>query len=179
MSYYIMVIDHQTQFKNGNDFLAWYNDVTEWKDDINYNDYHHTTKNLQQWFLEIKDIVKPLNGEFAPSDEELDNGEYLEADYSIGTDFIYVGLALSDADKTSQIAFELARKHKLTYFDVSGTNELYYPDGQHFFVEEQPILNKALNEPKESKNILIIFILLVLGIILIICAIQFKRFLFA
>ncbi|MBQ7451980.1 MAG: hypothetical protein IJV60_05450, partial [Prevotella sp.] len=67
MSYDIMIIDHQPQFKDGKEFYTWYNNVTQWNDTIDYNDYRHTTNSLQQLFLEMKDVVRPLNGEFAPS----------------------------------------------------------------------------------------------------------------
>lgn len=143
MSYYIMIIDHQPQFKDGKEFYTWYNNVTQWNDTIDYNDYHHTTNSLQQWFLEMKDVVRPLNGEFAPSDDELETGEYLEADYSIGKDFIYVALAWTDCEKTSKKAFELARNYKLSYYDVSGDDELHFPDGHHFPVTEQQQIDKS------------------------------------
>ena len=71
MSYDIMIIDHQPRFKDGKEFYTWYDHVTQWNDTIDYNDYRHTTNSLQQLFLEMKDVVRPLNGEFAPSDDEL------------------------------------------------------------------------------------------------------------
>lgn len=139
MSYYIMVVDHHQRFRNGKDFKGWYNDVTQWNDSVDYNDYHHSSESLQKWFLEMKDVVKPLNGEFAPSDEELDTGQYPEADYCIGRDFIYVAFALTDANKTTQIAFDVAKKNNLAFFDASGTEELYFPDGHHLnFSSSQP-----------------------------------------
>ena len=50
MSYDIMIIDHHPRFKNSKDFLTWYDDVTKWDDEVDYNDYSHTTKSLKDWF---------------------------------------------------------------------------------------------------------------------------------
>ena len=61
MSYDIMIIDHHPRFKNSKDFLTWYDDVTKWDDKVDYNDYSHTTKSLTDWFLEMKEIIPPLN----------------------------------------------------------------------------------------------------------------------
>ncbi|MBQ3805569.1 MAG: hypothetical protein II844_07170 [Prevotella sp.] len=154
MSYDIMIIDHQPQFKDGKEFYTWYNNVTQWNDTIDYNDYRHTTNSLQQLFLEMKDVVRPLNGEFAPSDDELETGEYLEADYSIGKDFIYIALAWTDCEKTSKKAFELAQKYKLAYFDASGDEELHFPDGRHILVSERQLIDDADvgNTQKENRS---------------------------
>lgn len=156
MSYDIMVIDRHHRFKNCKEFLSWYENVMQWKDEVEYNDYRHATENVQQWFLEMKDVAKPLNGEFAPTDKELGDGEQPEADYCIGKDFIYVALAFSDVENTCQKAFELAKKYGLAFFDISGTGELYYPDGRHFLPspQQKPIekhhwwqVNKILYPP--------------------------------
>jgi hypothetical protein len=46
-----MIIDHHPRFKNSKDFLTWYDDVTKWDDEVDYNDYSHTTKSLKDWFF--------------------------------------------------------------------------------------------------------------------------------
>lgn len=97
MSYDVLVLDKHKHFKTSDEFLAWYDQVTKWDEDIDYNDYRHATPSLQSWFLEMKDIVRPMNGEFAPPDDEFDCGDYKEADYTIGKDHIYVAFAWSDA----------------------------------------------------------------------------------
>lgn len=128
MSYDLMVLDKHKRFTSENEFLKWYNAVTEWAEDIDYNDYRHATPNLQKWFLAMKDIVPPLNGEFAPSDEILGNGKFQEGDYCIAEDCIYVGFAWSDAKKVHPIVADLAKKHDVALFDIS-SNKVVYPDG--------------------------------------------------
>jgi len=48
MSYDIMVFDRQKKFVDVKEFLNWYDEVTQYEEDIDYNDYHHATKNIQQ-----------------------------------------------------------------------------------------------------------------------------------
>ena len=136
MSYDLMVLDKHERFKSSDDFLKWYDEVTEWSDDIDYHDYRHATPNLQSWFLDIKDIIRPMNGEFAPSDEEMNNNSIHTADYSIGSNCIYIGFAWTDAEQAYSLVKELAKKYNLIFFDISGYNQLIYPDG--FVLKVQP-----------------------------------------
>ena len=128
MSYDLMVLDKRKRFSNKRDFLSWYDTITEWTDDIDYNDYRHATPSLQNWFMAIKDIVPPLNGEFAPADGDLGNGEYQEADYAIATEAIYVAFAWSDAQKVYNLAERLAKQFDVALFDIC-RNRVIYPDG--------------------------------------------------
>ena len=123
-----MVLDKHKRFTNKRDFLSWYNAVTEWSDDVNYDDYRHATPSLQNWFMAIKDIVPPLNGEFAPSDDNLGNGEYQEADYAIAKEAIYIAFAWSDAEKVYNLVARLAKQFGVALFDIC-SNRVIYPDG--------------------------------------------------
>ena len=134
MSYDLMIIDRHPRFKNSKDFLTWYDDVTKWEDEVDYNDYSHTTKPLKDCFLEMKELIPPLNGPFAPIVREVENSKYPAADYCIAKDAIYVALSYENIEKAKEIAFNLAKKYELAIFDISGSNELNNPDGTHFNV---------------------------------------------
>lgn len=129
MSYDVLVLDKHKRFKTGEEFLKWYDQVTEWQEDIDYNDYRHATPSLQSWFLEMKDIARPMNGEFAPPDDEFDSGDYKEADYGIARECIYAAFAWSDAERVYPLIKELAKKYDVAYYDVSGSGDVIYPDG--------------------------------------------------
>ncbi|MBR6188794.1 MAG: hypothetical protein IKQ59_07555 [Prevotella sp.] len=166
MSYDIAIIDHHPRFNNCKEFLAWYDEAIGHQQ----YDYRQARPALQQWFLKMKDRVRPLNGEFAPAADEIDSGEFPEADYSFGKDFIYVALAHIDAEKTSTLAFELAKECRLTYFDISGTGELHNADGSHFQVSHQETVDKGGSKQKEKpqshfplKKVEIISLLLVVA----------------
>ena len=123
-----MVLDKHKRFERKEDFLNWYNKVTEWEEDLDYNDYKHATPELQKWFLEMKDIFPPLNGEFAPSDDEVDEGEHYMCDYCIAKDAIYCAFAWSDAEDAYKLSQEKAKEHDVAFFDVE-SYIVYYPDG--------------------------------------------------
>ena len=60
MSYDLMVFSKKKRFKKYEKFIKWYYEVTEWDEDyLDHNDYRHAIPELQQWFLEMKDIVPP------------------------------------------------------------------------------------------------------------------------
>ena len=143
MSYDIMIIDRHPRFKDSKEFQEWYDDVIQWKEDIDYNDCEHATPHLKEWFMKMKDIVKPINGKFALSDEEIDR--CLDADYGIAKEGIMMAMGYSEADKICEIAFKLAKEYGLSYYDISGSNELYYPDGSSLFVFPQQEDNEVLN----------------------------------
>ena len=95
---------------------------------VDYNDYRHSTNELQNFFLDMKDIVPPLNGEFSPSDEELGQGEYQEADYCIARDAVYMSFAWSDGPRVHPMVKEKAREHDVAFFDIT-SEQVLYPDG--------------------------------------------------
>ena len=146
MGYYIMVIDSELRFKNSREFLNWYETAMKYEDDIDYNDYRHATDRIQQWFMEIKEKARPMNGEFAPPEEECDCGEFKEVDYSIGKDFIYADIAYSDAEALAPLAFDMATKYGLTFFDVSGTSQVFFPDGRILHITEEACAKEAYEE---------------------------------
>lgn len=146
MGYYIMVIDSELRFKNSREFLNWYETALKYEDDINYDDYRHATDRIQQWFMEIKEKARPMNGEFAPPEEECETGEFNEVDYSIGKDFIYACMSYSDAETLAPLASEMATKYGLTFFDVSGTSQVFFPDGRILHITEEACAKEAYKE---------------------------------
>jgi hypothetical protein len=56
-----------------------------------------------------------------------------------------MAMGYSEADKICEIAFKLAKEYGLSYYDISGSNELYYPDGSSLFVFPQQEDNEVLN----------------------------------
>ena len=173
MSYDIMIIDRRPRFNNSKEFLKWYDDVLQWNEDLDYNDPEHATQRLKDWFMKMKDIVPPLNGKFAPNENDSGNGEYQEADYSIDRDSIYMALSYSDADEVKALAFGLAKEYNLSYFDVSGTNVLHNYDGSYFQVSTQQAVNDELNERSQKefrhRNSVTTYVVIPLLLFLLVC----------
>ena len=63
----------------------------------------------------------PLNGVFAK--KELPEDESTAADYSLGTQMIYIAFAWSKAELAYQTTLDLAAKHDLGFFNISSQDE--------------------------------------------------------
>lgn len=130
MSYDLMVFEKTKAPKTKKEFMEWYEQQVEWDEDHNYESPVVTTPNLHRWFMEIKDTFPPMNGEYAPDFETLDEEQetYL-TDYSIGKEIIYAAFAWSVADEAYNQMRHLAQKHDVGFFDASGDGSIILPDG--------------------------------------------------
>lgn len=64
-----------------------------------------------------------------------------ETDYSIGRNVIYAAFSWSQAEVAYKKTTELAAKHKVGFFDASGSSDIWIPDG-----------NGELKKLKESES---------------------------
>jgi hypothetical protein len=118
MSYDLMVFEKDSAPGNRKDFIKWFHDQTNWSEEHDYNDPSLTSDSLRNWFLEMINTFPAMNGPHA--NKELDD-EHITG-YSIGRDSIYIDFRWSVAEKAYKTVIELARKHDLGFFDVSGVN---------------------------------------------------------
>ena len=94
--------------------MAWYEKQTEWEEEHDYQTIGVSSPALRNWFLEMKDTFPPMNGEYAPDLDALD--EELErhlVEYSIGFDIIYAAFSWSAADEAYALTRTLAQKHRV------------------------------------------------------------------
>lgn len=137
MSYDLVVFEKTKAPADTAEFSAWYKKQTEWRDDCDYIDISHASENLQRFFQEIRNIFPPMNGMYAPSDEELSNSPELEerlCDYCIGEDIIYLSFAYS----MSHSAYDIV-KRAACFMDVG----FFVPEGECipiFFENRYPML---------------------------------------
>ena len=132
MSYDLMVFEESKAPRTYEDFIEWYNKQTQWSEEHDYMSSSVTSPFLQSWFMEMKDIFPPMNGEYAPDDDLIEADGNLEAhltDYCIGSSVIYAAFAWSLAEKAYDLVTQLAIKHNVGFFDVSGNEEVIFPDG--------------------------------------------------
>lgn len=173
MSYDIAIIDHRQRFVNSKEFNEWYNAANGAIIPEQQNTYRNTTPNLQQWFMKMKDVVRPLNGEFAPPDDEIGGGVFPEAEYDFEKDFIYVSLGWTEVERTRAFAFDLAKECHLAYFDISGTSELHNADGTCFKVSLQQAYTDAYKEESQrvhqKQNTLTMYVACTLSLVLLAC----------
>lgn len=138
MSYDLVVFEKSKAPADAEKFLAWYEAQIEWQGDYDYDDISHASSNLQKFFQEVRIIFPPMNGAFAPSDEELMSKPDLEdrlCDYCIGEDIIYLSLAYSMADRAYDIVKRAAYFAGVGFFSPSDGD-----DAPTLFESRYPLL---------------------------------------
>ncbi len=123
MSYDLMVFNHKIAPANEEDFFTWYDEQTEWGEDHKYDNPAITTSELESWYNEMNHYFKPLNDTTSSSKKN----KY-EADYCIGYNFIYVSFSWSHSKTAYKKMKELAEKHQLGFFDISGNEDILIPN---------------------------------------------------
>ena len=128
MSYDLMVFEPEAAPKDHYGFLEWCAEQTKWNEGHSYNDPSVTSPRLRAWFLDVIRLFPPLNGVFAQ--KELPEDEATAADYSIGTQMIYIAFAWSKAELAYQTTLDLTAKHGLGFFNISSQDEeVWLPAG--------------------------------------------------
>ena len=126
MSYDLVVFEKSIAPGSKAEFLEWYKEQVEWKEDHDYDSIEVSSIKLKSWFLDMIKLFPPMNGDF-DMDDALENDQELEnrfTDYSIGKNLIYAGFAWSQAETAYNTMLMLASKHDVGFFDVSGTGAI-------------------------------------------------------
>ena len=125
MSYDLLVFDASAAPQGREEFLDWYDELTEWEDGP-YDDPDSLSPNLRAWFMEIIETYPPMNGPLARHDLN----EAPRADYSLAPSLIYIAFSWSVAEQAFARTKELAAKHGVGFFNVSSdTSDVWTPDG--------------------------------------------------
>lgn len=133
MSYDLMVFEKTKAPNNKIEFMKWYDEQSEWNEDHDYESIEVTSTNLKNWFMDMIKMFPPMNGEFAPEDDAIENDEELErhlTDYCIGSAVIYASFAWSLAEEAYDSMLHFALKHDVGFFDVSGNGDIVLSDGK-------------------------------------------------
>lgn len=140
-----MVFQPEAAPDNHCDFLKWYLKVAEWGEGHAYDDPAVTTEQLRSWFLEIIEQFPPLNGPF--SKEALPEDEATATEYSVGKNAIYACFAWSKVEPAYRVAFELAEKHKVGFFNASSNkSEVWLPGPKGLVLAHQAGLIEKLRD---------------------------------
>ncbi len=131
MSYDLMVFEKSKAPTTKKEFMMWYEKQAEWGEEHDYETIGVSSPALRNWFMEMKEIFPPMNGEYAPDIDLLDEDtENRLTDYCIGQDVIYAAFSWSVADEAYERMRSLAKKHKVGFFDVSSDEcDIILPDG--------------------------------------------------
>jgi hypothetical protein len=125
MSFDLMLFNLKKAPPTQKEFIDWFNELTKWGENHNYDNPNITTETLKEVFKDLTDIFPPMNGPFA--DENRDPVNSYLTDYCIGEDFIYLGFSWSLASEAYTKCIELTRKYELGFFNPSDDDgDLYY-----------------------------------------------------
>jgi hypothetical protein len=122
MSYDLMVFAPDAAPAKRPAFLDWYDEQTDWDDDLAYDDPAVAAPALQAFYADLAAEFPPV-----PADvPEPDAG----TDYTIGRALIYMSFLDWDRiDAAWEAVHRLAAKHELGFFDVSSDlAEVWLPD---------------------------------------------------
>jgi hypothetical protein len=112
----LMVFDPSAP-RNRAEFMAWYEQQTQWSEHHGYDDVQVCSAPLRAWYAEVIQTFPDMNG---MSDEE--SSESRATDYSLGMVMIYASFAWSRAQTAYETVAQLAQIHGVGFFDVSATD---------------------------------------------------------
>ena len=167
MDYNIIIFDKNLKYQSALDarqqLLKLFRDFSE----EGCSDYHCTSQELQEWFLDMKDIVRPSKGEFALSGDQLGTTAFHAGEYRFCDKAIWLTLDKSDGQQLYDTITNLAQRHDVAYWAADGTGAVFYPDGEilktrHRLLLEEYWQRYSLNYSKEEKRREIISLLLFL-----------------
>ncbi len=124
MSYDLMVFNPNKAPRSESEFRTWYENQTEWEEDHDYDDPNVSSEELRNWFLEMIKDFPALNGPYASEDVDVPR----LTDYSVGIDIIYAAFPWSESERAFSRMRELAEKHQVGFFEVSGSEDILFPD---------------------------------------------------
>jgi hypothetical protein len=115
MSYDLMVFDLTSAPSAPQQFMAWYEQQTQWSESHSYDNPAVSTPELRAWFQDMIQRFPAMNGPYAVDDP--DNPKV--SDYCVGKSVIYVAFAWSQAEDARQTMFALAQQHHVGFYDLS------------------------------------------------------------
>lgn len=143
MSYDLCVFNKRKAPKKKEKFAQWYEKITCWEGNSNYDDSSVASADLQHWYEFMLQHFPAMNGRdsersierFAEANEmDIDEAVDHSADYSISKDLIYVAFGYSQAEDAYKLAIGKAKELGLGFFDPQEGN---FPLGDGYEQTEQ------------------------------------------
>lgn len=137
--------------------MIWYNNLTEWREERDYDSPDGVTGNLREFYEALKNTFPPMNGPdafdfdmprnaqlkkktglwarfFGRKSDQINSdikiNEAMVTDYCIASNAIYLSFAWSIAEEAHEQVISTALATKVGFFDVSADEGeiLHYPD---------------------------------------------------
>ena len=104
MSYDILIFEPDAV--TDEDFPQWWEQVSRWEEPRDYDTTEGSTPAIRAFYRDLIRAFPPFNGPDALSDAELEEREEQGlpvADYTIGADYIYIGVGWAGANALGKI----------------------------------------------------------------------------
>ena len=128
MSYDILIFEPDAV--TDEDFPQWWEQVSRWEEPRDYDTTEGSTPAIRAFYRDLIRAFPPFNGPDAFSDAELEEREEQGlpvADYTIGADYIYIGVGWSDANALVKIVGQMAWTQRLAVAYVSEDSSIFRP----------------------------------------------------
>ena len=128
MSYDILIFEPDAVTDEG--FPQWWEQVSRWEELRDYDTTEGSTPAIRAFYRDLIRAFPPFNGPDALSDAELEEREEQGlpvADYTIGADYIYIGVGWSDANALVKIVGQMAWTQRLAVAYVSEDSSIFRP----------------------------------------------------
>ena len=128
MSYDILIFESDVVADE--DFPQWWEQVSRWEEPRDYDTTEGSTPAIRAFYRDLIRAFPPFNGPDALSDAELEEREEQGlpvADYTIGADYIYIGVGWSDANALVKIVGQMAWTQRLAVAYVSEDSSIFRP----------------------------------------------------
>lgn len=128
MSYDILIFEPDVV--TDEDFPQWWEQVSRWEELRDYDTTEGSTPAIRAFYRDLIRAFPPFNGPDALSDAELEEREEQGlpvADYTIGADYIYIGVGWSDANALVKIVGQMAWTQRLAVAYVSEDSSIFRP----------------------------------------------------
>jgi len=131
MSYDILIFEPGAVTDEG--FPQWWDRVSRWEEPHRYDSLERATPAIRSFYRDLIRAFPPFNGPDALTDDEaevrLAQG-FPVTEYTVGGDFVYVGVSWSAADALVTTVGELAWTHRLAVAYVSDEGAIVRPPEQ-------------------------------------------------
>ena len=128
MSYDILIFEPDAF--TDEDFPQCWEQVSRWEEPRDYDTTEGSTPAIRAFYRDLIRVFPPFNGPDALSDVELEEREEQGlpvADYTIGADYIYIGVGWSDANALVKIVGQMAWTQRLAVAYVSEDSSIFRP----------------------------------------------------
>lgn len=153
MSYYLLVFDPQIAPRDRADFMTWFDNLTKWEEQRDYDSPNGMTGNLPTFFERLRQEFPAMNGPFAidfnqtepkppsfwqklfgakqPPDPESFDADMI-TDYCLAENAIYMAFSWYVSDQAYNCVFNTAYSTGVGFFNPSAENGVILHDPGQF-----------------------------------------------